>query len=233
MKSLHYAFADLYYYKKFTIVTTIIFSVFLLIINTVLNLIDLNKYWINKLVASGSNDSALLSYQSWNSIYSSMYIGSIILFGLFISIGFFVEGNKRKALVQKWRLLGFSKVYILKQVLLEVLIITLAATLIVSSFLVIFQNMYESALFHIHSFAEVEHPMATSSIIIAENLPTSTTDSVYQASGLFSFDIQRLSLVDIFGKFNRNSAVLIGISLCVSAFFTGCALCKSKVSFRK
>ncbi|WP_086348071.1 FtsX-like permease family protein [Candidatus Enterococcus clewellii] len=233
LKSLHYAFADLYYYKKSTLITTIMFSIFLLTLNVIRNLIDLNKFWISQLAEYGSEEKMLQSYQNWNSIYSTFYIGSIILFAAVISIVFYFGINERKSLVQKCRLLGFSKMYILKQVLVEVLIITLVATLIVSSFLLIFQNVYESVLIHVHSLAEAESPLITGSLIVTENIPASTIGADYQTAGLFSFDLQRFSLIDIFAKFNRNIAVLIGITLFTAALFTICVVRKSKVTFRK
>ncbi|MBL1226295.1 hypothetical protein [Enterococcus sp. BWR-S5] len=233
LKSLHYAFADLYYYKKSTLVTTIIFSIFLFALNALRNLIDLNNYWIRQLADNGSTKDVLHSYQSWNSVYSSFYIGSIILFSVVISIVFYFAATERKMLIQNWRLLGFSKMYILKQILLEVLIVTIAATIIVSSLLLIFQNVYESVLFHIHSLAEADYPLATGSIVITENIPTSDASAGYQTAGFFSFNLQRFSLVDIFAKFNRNTAVLIGITLFAAGLFTSYIIRQSKVIFRK
>lgn len=233
LKSLHYAFADLYYYKRSTLITTIMFSIFLLALNALRNLIDLNKFWISQMADYGSDKEMLHSYQNWGTIYSSFYIGSIVLFAALISTVFYLGINERKSLVQKWRLLGFSKLYILKQVLLEVLIITFVSTIIVSSILLIFQNLYESALFHIHALAEADYPLTTGSIVITENIPTTDASTGYQTAGLFSFNLQRFSLVDIFAKFNRNTAILIGITLFSATLFTNHAVRKSKVMLRK
>lgn len=234
MKNLHYAFAHLHYYKKKTVFTIILFSLLLILLNMLLNLIDINKAGFNRLMSFSPEKAVITSYQNWNLLCTYGYIGIVLLLIFMVVIASYFEVLNHTSTIQKWRLLGFSDFYILKQNLLETLILVFGSAFIVSVLLLTFQEAYESVLFNAHRLFQKDVFLSGAhSITFTESLPVSTSESFYGTTMIIPFDYQNLSLQMIFKEFSQNLFILLGITVSCSIIFTSWGIQRSKISFRK
>lgn len=227
MKSIHYAFADLFYYRKTTVLSIIVFSVFLLAANILLNLIDINNLGIDRLIFFSPDQATITSYQSWNSFYLYSYIGVIFVYTAAVSAASYFFIVNRQSTIKKWRLLGFSKLYIMIQFLLEIFILLFSSLFLVSSLLVVFQNAYETVLLKIHSLLESEDFRLGIHATITESVPAGSLDT-NQAAEVISMGTQTLSFNKIGERLIQNSLILLSITVCCSIIFTNWGIYRNK-----
>ncbi|MBL1230465.1 hypothetical protein IW492_14630 [Enterococcus sp. BWB1-3] len=232
MKSIRYAFADLLYYRKSTVLSIIVFSVFLLTANILLNLIDINKLGIDRLILFSPDQATITSYQSWNSFYLYGYIGVIFVYLAALIAASYFGVTSRQSTIKKWRLLGFSEIYIMMQVLLEIILLLFSSLILVSLLLIIFQNTYEAVLLKIHSLLEREDFRLGIHATITESVPSSSLDT-NQTAEVISMGTQTLSFNKIGERLIQNSLILLLITVSCSIIFTNWGIYRNKNFFGK
>lgn len=227
MKSIRYAFADLLYYKKSTILTITAFSIFLLAANTMLNLIDINKLGINRLISFSPDQATIVSYQNWNLFYQYGYIGIIFIYIAVLIVASYSGVITRQATIKKWRLLGFSEIYLMMQVLLELFILLFTSLMIVSILLIIFQNTYETVLLKIHSLLEGEDFRLGIHATMTESVPAGSLDTT-QNTEVITMGAQNLSFNKIGERLIQNSLILFATTISCSLIFTSWGIYRNK-----
>ncbi|MHC5218646.1 hypothetical protein ACYSNR_18590 [Enterococcus sp. LJL128] len=234
MKSLHYAFADLHYYKKSTLSSIVYGSFFLVFLTVLLNMLDINRIWTKELLTLSPDKETIAASLNWNTIYLLIYVIAALLYTAAAGIMAYREIAQRKAVIQKWRLLGFSDFYIIKQSLLETILVLISVLLISSMFLLVFQNSYESLLLKIHSLVgTTDFRLSIHALQDVDNVPATTSSSIYESVGVFAVNHHSLSLTTIFKRLLQNTVLLTLISSNCALIFTILGTRQSKLFLRK
>ena len=183
MKTIHYAIASNTYHLKKTIILSIIFLLFLSLLTGTLNLIDIEKILYNQYIDfTNTTPTALFQKRLQN-----YYFLILFLYVIAISIySYFFLKTKQEDLI-KWKLMGLSNFFIIKQILVEFFIPTFFVTFSVLLFLLIFQNTYDSVLFTcyheiskpLNFFKSFNTPLTKSTMMVKEMTPlTNTMDHI-------------------------------------------------------
>ena len=233
MKSFHYAFADLHFYRKATALSVGVFSLFLLLANTLLNLLDINRLNVHRLMFFTPDRATVTNYQNWNAFYLYGYIAVVVLFFVTVSLALYLDILHRQSALQKWRLLGFSELSIALQSLLELIILITCSVTLVSLVLIIFQNTYETVLLHIHSLFENDDYALSVHSVISETVPASSNGEISQATELLALGNSNLSLAAIMKRLGQSTLLFTTICISCSLFFSKWGFHQIKKSLRK
>lgn len=236
MKNIHYAFASVAYHKKTSFCIAACSAAFLLLSTSLLNLITMEEKLYLKVSTSIHIASYAENYQKTIQLYFTLYL--IVTIGFLLLIAFFIlrSISKKQADMVKWRIMGFSKGFILKQSILETLIPILISGAIVTIFLLVFQHTYEFLLLQGRTLLTKEvglqQTIVFSTNVVKENTPTSVSPILSANTYFLSLEVNQLSLMTILTTLVKNSLLLIIYAVLVTAVTDTVYFIKSKNLFR-
>lgn len=235
MKTIHYAIASNIYHKKKIFLIGIIFFVFLSLLTGILNLIDIEKI-LFKQYSDLMNTNRADHFQ--NNLFIS-YFSILVLYLLVITIFsyFFLKSNQDDIL--KWKLMGFSKSYIIKQILTEFFIPTFFVSFLLLLFVLIFQHTYDFLLLRCHQdiskslgFLRTITLHSTKGTDIAKEMTPLATNSTENIRFL-DLGITRLPSNYVLSAFFKTYTILIGLLTIVTTTVTSLFILKSRQKLRK
>lgn len=237
MKNIHYAIASVTYHKKTSLAIATCSAGYLLLSTSLLNLIIMDKTLYSQVSTSIHLASYTENYQKTIHLYIALYLIITLLFLFFIAFLIQRSISKKQEDMLKWRIIGFSNRFILKQSILETLIPILVSMVIVTIILLVFQHSYEFLLFHSRSLLTNETGLRQSVVfsanVVNENTPTSVSPLLSADTYFLSLEVNQLPLGTILITLMKNSLfTLISASLltaAIDAFYFN----KSKYLFRK
>ncbi|MEI5992650.1 FtsX-like permease family protein [Candidatus Enterococcus mansonii] len=234
MKNIRYAFASVSYHKKLSFSIGICSFFFLFFLTCILNLIDLERILYNEVNQVISITDYFVNYQKIMQLYTSFYIIILLFWVLLITLLISISLRAKKQDMLKWRFMGFSNGFIMKQAILETLIPVLAGILTASLFFLVCQHTYEFLLIHFRPlFANgmnIKPVSFFSSSMTIESTPSSTEST----SSTAHFLSLTMNLPDraIFNAFLRSTIPLVVTTVIVTLFLTYSVSRKSKQVIR-
>ncbi|MHC5229165.1 hypothetical protein ACYSNW_12850 [Enterococcus sp. LJL99] len=237
MRTIHYAIASNTYHRKKTILISIIFFVFLSLLTGILNLIDIEKI-LFKQYTDLMNTNQADHFQKNLFIY---YFSILILYLLIISIfSYFFLKSKQDDII-KWKLMGFSKGYIIKQILAELFIPTFFVSFFVLIFVLIFQHTYDYMLLQCHQGISKSlgflktltlHSTNGSGTTVTKEMTPLATNSIEHVRFL-DLGVTRLPSQYVVAAFFKTYALLLFFLSIVTTIGSSLFILKSRNKLRK
>lgn len=227
MKSIRYALASVSYHKKISFSIGICSAFFLFILTSLLNLIDIEKSFYSQLSTLANVADYHINYQKTIQFYSSLYLITCFVWGSLITILLFISLKIKKQDMMKWRIMGFSNRFVIKQSILESIIPIITGIVTVAVFLAVCQHTYEYILIQARPlFAKglgIKPVAFFSSNLLVESTPNYLANKAGDIHFL-SMRISNLPIVTIFKAFSRNCLLLLslgsGITLSLTYFLS-------------
>ncbi|MGX7243252.1 FtsX-like permease family protein [Enterococcus quebecensis] len=235
MKNIRYAFASVSYHKKISFSIGVCSAIFLFFSTSILNLIDIEKTVFNQVHSYITNSDYLINYQKIMKLYSSMYLAILILGIILIARLFFISLRIKEQDMMKWRIMGFSNRFIIKQSLLENLIPIIAGIFTAAVFLLVCQHTYEFFLIYVRPLISdvtgIRRVSFFSSSVLLENSPNQIAN-LTNNTHFFTVGVNRLPFATIFRAFLKNCLIILSTSTGMTLLLTYFSSKKSIKVFR-
>ncbi|ALS00541.1 hypothetical protein ATZ33_03880 [Enterococcus silesiacus] len=235
MKSIRYAFASVSYHKKISFGIGVCSAFFLFILTSILNLIDIEKSFYNQISNLLNVTDYHTNYQKTIQFYSSLYLITLFVWGLLFTMLLFISLKIKKQDMMKWRIMGFSNRFVIKQSILESIIPILAGIITMALFLIVCQHTYEYILIQVRPLLAKSlgvKPVAFfSSKVLIESTPNHLANTASDTHFL-SMSISNLPILTIFKAFSRNCLLLLSVGSSITLFLTYFLSFNSKKVFR-
>lgn len=223
MKNIRYALASASYHKKSSIAIISVFFIFLILLTSLLNLIDINTYSYHQFEKFGFNSEAISQHKELLTSYYFIIGFTLFLFTiLFIFCLFFSLKEKKQDLV-KWRLMGFTTSTVIKQFLIEILVLLFISLCFVAIVTLVFQQTYETILVNSENFFTqskiAEVPVFSSNAVIEHtpNLLVNSNKNIY----FFDIEMNKLPIFMIIAALEKSSIIILFLttSICFATLF--------------
>ncbi|MEI5992212.1 hypothetical protein A5881_003768 [Enterococcus termitis] len=235
MKSIRYAFASVSYHKKISFGIGVCSAFFLFILTGLLNLIDIEKSFYNQISKLVNAADYHINYQKTIQFYSSLYLITFFVWGILMTTLLVFSLKIKKQDMMKWRIMGFSNRFVIKQSILESVIPMITGMITVAVFLIVCQHTYEYILIQARPLITQSlgiKPVAFfSSNILVESTPNHLASTASNTHFL-SMRISSLPIVAIFKAFSRNCLLLLCVTSGITLFSTYFLSLNSKKVFR-
>ncbi|PZL73452.1 hypothetical protein CI088_08970 [Enterococcus plantarum] len=235
MKNIRYAFASVSYHKKLSFGIGACSVLFLFVLTSILNLRDIEKNFYNQVSQLINNNDYHLNYQKIMQQYSSLYIIFLFLWIILITTLLIVSLKLKKQDMIKWRIMGFSNRFVIKQSILESLIPISAGILTTAVFLIVCQHTYEYILVYVRPLLANVMGIKRVPFFSSQVLVESTPNSVMNTSGdthFLSMSIGSLPIATIFNAFFKNCFLLLSITTGITVISTSFLFRKSQKAYR-
>lgn len=229
MKSMYCAIASLRYHKKTSFFIGFSFIIALLILTMIDNSFDVEAIIFSRLIALDLVHSPV-SLNDIRAHYLVIYISVIVIYLMLLTVGTHFLLKNRQEDLSNWRLLGFSKSFVVFQLLLEVSFIILMCSIVFFLLLIVFQRTYEFLILYIHQSLFMDsnkdyHRIATrleSSPNIQISPSAHAISSLFKENNVQFLELRpdKLSIQTILLAFSKNLAFLFATSLGVVLFTT-------------
>lgn len=177
----------------------------------------------------------ITNYQKITRTYFVLYLILICLWTILITVLVYISLKMKKQDIIKWRIMGFSKRFVIKQSIWEILIPALAGIITTALFLLVCQNTYEFILNQtrplIPNGMGIKRVAFFSSNVVLESIPNqfmNTTGNTH----FISLEISQLPVATVFKAFIKNCLILVSTTTVVTIFLTYSFSRKSKQVFR-
>lgn len=235
MRTIHYAIASNTYHRKKTILISIIFFVFLSLLTGILNLIDIEKI-LFKQYTDLMNTNRTDHFQ--NNLLIFYFCILLLYFSIICIFSYFFLKSKQED-IMRWKLMGFSKSYIIKQILAELFIPTLIVSFLLLVFVLIFQHTYDFILLRCHQdiskslgFLKSLKLYSVHSTTITKEMAPLSTSSLDHVRFL-DLGITRLSSQYVLLAFFKTYTLLLFLLSFVTTIGTSLFILKSRNELRK
>lgn len=234
MNSIHYALASIVYHKKYSYFLGIISVITIFILATILNMINVEQQ-ANSQIKDWINLSDYYSnYNKTIYFYTLSYLICFILLLVLLSISFYHFSKNKEKEVIKWRIMGFSDRFIMRQIILENMIPIFMGCLFIFLIILVFQDSYTQFILGIKP--------VISEFLGIKNFPlfSSTTSestiniSLNHENTLFvSAQIRDLSNQTIIFSILKSCCLLLVGSVILNILIAYYSIQKSKKNFRR
>ncbi|WP_430601746.1 hypothetical protein IGJ02_001770 [Enterococcus sp. DIV0724b] len=235
MKNLRYAFASVSYHKKISFVIGACSTFFLFILTGILNLRDIERSFYTQVSSIINNTDYHTNYQKIMQMYSSIYLFILFIWMILITGLLFISLKLKKQDMMKWRIMGFSNRFVIKQSILESIIPMIIGIITTAVFLIVFQHTYEYILLHARPLLAdkmgIKRVPFFSSKVIVESTPNQFINTAGDTYFL-SMRISGLSVNTIFKAFTKNCLLLLAIATGITLSATYFLSKTSKKVFR-
>lgn len=234
MNSIHYALASIVYHKKHSYFLGIISVITIFILSTILNMINVERQ-INTQIKDWINFSDYyVNYNKTIYFFNLLYfIFFLLLIGLlFISLYHFSK-KKEKELI-KWRIMGFSDRFIMRQVILENMIPIFMGCLFISLTILVFQDSYTKFILGIKPVISEFIGIKNFSLFSSTTNESTINISLNNENTLFvSAQIRDLSNQTIMLSILKSCYLLLAGSFIINLLIAYYSILKSKKIFRR
>lgn len=235
MKNIRYAFASVSYHKKISFSIGVCSAFFLFLLTSILNLKDLESSLYNQVSTIINNTDYHFNYQKIMQLYTSLYIVTLVLWTILITLLLFISLKLKKQDMMKWRIMGFSNGFVMKQSILESMIPIAFGILVTAVFLGVCQHTYEYILIQARPILAnglgIKRVTLFSSKILIESTPSQLIDSTADTHFL-SLRISNLPVAAIFRAFSKSSFIVVSITAVSTLVSTYLLSRQSKKVFR-
>lgn len=175
------------------------------------------------------------NYQKIMQVYSSLYIICLLLWIILMTLVVFISLKIKEQDIMKWRIMGFSNRFVIKQTILEILIPMMLGILMTAVFLIVCQHTYEYLLIKtrplLSSGMGIKQVPFFSSQVLIESTPNAAINKAVDTHFL-SMRISSLSVSTIFNAFSKNCLLMISLTTGITLASTSIISRKSKKVFR-
>lgn len=235
MKNIRYAFASVSYHKKLSFAIGACSVFFLFLLTGILNLQDIEKSFYNQVINLINNNKYHANYQKIMQLYSSLYFLTLIIWMIVITILIVISLNVKKQDMMKWRIMGFSNRFVIKQSIVESIIPLFIGIMTMAVFLVVCQHTYEYILIYVrpmiaNGMGINRVPFFTSQVLIE-----STPNQIINSSGdtnFLSLTVSNLPFTTILKAFSKNCLLLLSITTVITLISTYFLSRKSQKVYR-
>ncbi|EOL44243.1 hypothetical protein [Enterococcus caccae] len=235
MKNIRYAFASVSYHKKISFVIGASSAIFLFLLTSLLNLKYLETSLYDQVSPLINNSDYHLNYQKTMQLYTSLYIVTLILWTILIALFVFISLKIKQQDMLKWRIMGFSNRFVIKQSILESIIPIALGIFTIALFLGVCQHTYEFILIEVRPLLAngigIKRVALFSSNVLIESTPNQVLNST-AGTHFLSMRINSLPVATIFKAFSKNSMLLLSITTVITLISTYFLSKKSKKVFR-
>ncbi|MGX7148934.1 FtsX-like permease family protein [Enterococcus ureasiticus] len=235
MKNIRYALASVSYHKKLSFGIGVCSAFFLFLLTSFLNLQDIEKSFYNQVSSLVYNNEYHMNYQKLMQLYSSLYLVTLFVWVILITILVFISLKLKKQDMLKWRIMGFSNRFVIKQSILESVIPILAGVITVAVFLIVCQHTYEYILIYIRPMLSNGMGIKRVPFFSSHVLVESTPNQVINTSGdthFLAINIRNLPANTIFNAFFKNCLLLLFITTTITLISTYFISRKSQKAYR-
>jgi hypothetical protein len=233
LTNFRYALASVSYHKKMAVGIGLTSAIFLFSATSMLNIIDLERAIYRQLNQWISVSSYFTNYHKTIQFYYAAYFILLLLGSLALSlcIVFFIKAKEQDFM--KWRLVGFSNFFIVKQSIIESLIPVVTSLFFMMILLAVFQHTYEYLLMSgrpwLSKWIDLK-PLSIFSSQEAASAANSATNLSMLNSNVhfFSLNINNLSGSAIIRALSINGCYLIGLTSIITFLFTYYFIKKAK-----
>ncbi|MDA9470431.1 hypothetical protein [Enterococcus sp. 5H] len=235
MKNIRYAFASVSYHKKISFCIGVCSAFFLFLSTSILNLIDMEKNLYKQVSNLANISDYITNYQKITRTYFVLYLILICLWTILITALVYISLKMKKQDIIKWRIMGFSNRFVIKQSIWEILIPALAGIITTALFLLVCQHTYEFILNQIKPLIAngmgIKRVAFFSSNVVLESIPNQFMNTTGNTHFL-SLEISQLPVATVFKAFIKNCLILVSTTTIVTLFLTYSFSRKSKQVFR-
>ncbi|MBO0447467.1 hypothetical protein JZO78_14110 [Enterococcus ureilyticus] len=235
MKNIRYAFASVSYHKRISFCIGVCSAFFLFLLTSLLNLKDLETSLYDQVSDLINNSDYHSNYQKIMQLYSTLYLVFILLWAMLITLLVFISLNIKKQDMMKWRIMGFSNRFIVKQSILESIIPITVGIITTGVVLIVCQHTYEFILLQVRPLLAkglgIKRVAFFSSNVLIESTPNQVMNSTGETHFL-SLRISSLPIATIFKAFSKNCLLLLSITTGVTFASTYFLSRNSKKVFR-
>ncbi|WP_086313259.1 hypothetical protein A5821_000775 [Enterococcus sp. 7F3_DIV0205] len=235
MKNLRYAFASVSYHKKISFSIGVCSVFFLFLLTSIMNLRDIEKSFYDQMSSMIHNTEYHMNYRKIMQMYSSMYFTTLLIWIILITTMVFIALKIKNQDMIKWRIMGFSNRFVIKQSIIESIIPVIAGVIITALFLIICQHTYEYILLHIRPLLANGMGIKRIPLFSSQVLVESTPNQVINTAGdthFVSLRISSLTSSTIFKAFSKNCLLLLSITTGITLLSTYFLSKKMKNVFR-
>ncbi|WYJ98460.1 hypothetical protein DOK67_0002771 [Enterococcus sp. DIV0212c] len=235
MKNIRYAFASVSYHKKISFGIGICSAFFLFLTTSILNLIDMEKILHDQVSNLPNISDYLVNYHKIIKLYSSLYLAVLFIWVVLTAVIIFISLRVKEQDMLKWRIMGFSKRFVIKQLLWENLIPIIVGMFTAAVFLLVCQHTYEFILMQIRPLITdglgIKRVAFFSSNFILESTPNQMVNTIGNTHFL-SIGISGLPVATIFRAFLKNCFALLSITTGITLLLSSSFSKKTKKVFR-
>jgi hypothetical protein len=235
LTNIRYALASVSYHKKMAVSIGLTSAVFLFSATSMLNIIDLERAIYRQLNQWISVPDYFANYHKMIQFYYAAYFVLLLIGSSIISLCIVHFVKVKKQDFMKWRLMGVSNSFIVKQSIIESLIPVTVGLFFMLILLAVFQHTYEYLLMSGRPWLSKWIDLKPLSIFSSqEAISTGSTHLSMLNSNIhfFSLNINNLSASAIIKALSVNGCYLIGLTSVVTFLFTYFSIKKAKNGFR-
>jgi len=236
LKNIRYAFASVSYHKKISFSIGVCSALFLFLLTSILNLKDLERSLYNQVSTVINNTDYHFNYQKIMQLYTSLYVVTLVLWTILITLLLFISLKLKKQDMMKWRIMGFSNGFVMKQSILESIIPIAFGILVTAVFLGVCQHTYEYILIQARPILAnelgIKRVTLFSSKMIIESTPSSQLIDSTADTHFLSLRISNLPGAAIFRAFSKSSFLVLSITALSTLISTSLLSKQSKKVFR-
>lgn len=178
----------------------------------------------------------IVNYQKITRTYLVLYLLLICLWTILIIVLVYISLKMKKQDIIKWRIMGFSNRFVIKQSIWEILIPALAGIITTALFLLVCQHTYDFILSQIRPLIAngmgIKKVAFFSSNIVLESIPNQFMNTTGNTHFL-SLEISQLPITTVFKAFIKNCLIVVSSTIIVTLFLTYFFSRKTKQVFRK
>lgn len=220
MNNIRYALASISYHKKLSFFISLFFFVFFFLLTSILNLIDISQNSFSQLEKINPKSDYLVHNSELLTSYYTLFSFVLILFILIFSVLTIFSILIKKQDFFKWRLMGLSLPSILKQYLLEILLLIMIGAFSSAFFMMIFQHTYEEILIACGNFfTEVTNRDYTffSANPIIETTPNMSLNPISATTHFFNLDLASLPGTMVTKALQKNIFLISFLAMIISS----------------
>lgn len=169
-------------------------------------------------------------------LYTSLYVVTLVLWTILITLLLFISLKLKKQDMMKWRIMGFSNGFVMKQSILESIIPIAFGILVTAVFLGVCQHTYEYILIQARPILAnelgIKRVTLFSSKMIIESTPSSQLIDSTADTHFLSLRISNLPGAAIFRAFSKSSFLVLSITALSTLISTSLLSKQSKKVFR-